>query len=147
MSAFLVAPFFLSAQQKWGYSIASVRLPADSAKMVEIVFVSGVKKLSSLNCSTTTDVAADDDYERCLCDWLYERIAQTNIGALSFIDKNLMYADIELYNNPPLAYRSRLKTTTDHYPTIFLTRKEAEKRRKRLLALANSNSNIIVQVD
>lgn len=153
--AFLVfIPFLLPAQNEWGYSVASLKVLADDGRSIEIVFVSKVKQLSALGCngrnverSDTVAESRDEEYTRCICEWFYVRLGEINPTLLSLINKDGMYGDVELYNNPSAKLKDRLSNPGAQMPTIFLSKRDAEKKRTDWLALAKTNRNFVVEIE
>ena len=142
----------LTAQSKWGYSVASLKVKSHD-EFFEIVFISKVKRLSSLPCqedSATNALATDDRYSKCICDWFYERIGQVNPKAYELLDRTGMMGDIELFGNPPQRLRERLKWNElqmAEFPTIYLNKKNALKKRDEFLALAKQTNGFVVEID
>ena len=150
---YVCLPICVFSQGNWGYAAASFKVPADSG-FVEVLFISNVMNLSALSGRTTSRGAIDQEkrpqdelYASRMREWFYKRIEETNNNALALIEKDNIYADIELYPNASEALNKKLKNNLKELPTTFLNKKMARIKRDNFMTLAQHNKSIIVEIE
>jgi hypothetical protein len=151
---FSCIPAALFAQEKWGYSVAQVKYPSNDT-LSTVVFISNVVNLSTLNCASEKNASNEKDklnkvFDKCICDWFYNRVIETDGKVRPYLDKADVIGDVELYSEFKGGKNERFMGVPDEKrEVVFMDKETANKKRSNFIELAEkisskTNSKIIL---
>lgn len=138
----------LNAQKKWGYALASVKYDGH-----DVLYVSEVINLSSLNCNTEQgidSVRSEKDftqlYKKCISLWFYDKITTLDPKASNYIALQDIVGEVERYTDYTKLFKNPPENLKFNEPAFnYLTNKEAKQKRKEAMKFCeNDNCKIVI---
>lgn len=137
----------LNAQQKWGYALASVKYDGH-----EVLYISEVVKLSSLNCNiekSVDSVSSDEDltqsYKKCIRLWFYDKIKTLGPKATSYIELQDIVGEVERHTDYTKLFKNPPENLHFNKPAYnYLSNKGAKQKRKRAMQFCEPDKCEIV---
>ena len=140
-------PALTYSQSNWGFCAGQVKHWSNDSVFTSTCYISKVKNLATLKCEKSDDFADPEftpgqKYAKCLCDWFYSEISQTDARDVPLEYGRNMAAEVELYS---------LSTMHPERPeswqqSVFMDKKTASERRKQYIGIAQQIHATIVYV-
>lgn len=130
------------AQDKWCFVTAVVSQEKTTA--VQQLFISDVVELSTLNCLDSLSAGVSgkkkelqlEQYEQCVRDWFYQKVARVQNNTKSFSKDGIKV----------VFRRPEMNCPKEDFKCYFLTKKEATKIREICISIAKENGEQVFEI-